>query len=139
MEIDNIITDFKRKYSRSAILSKVNRDREMPYGVIIGLLRDYYNIPKTQGCELTDKLLKEYNLIIGKDYKHSQLRNEYNKYKNLLQCSTIRTNRNIYAKECKILKTKMVLAQKEYSDFMKIINKIYTKKYIDKYVKIQGL
>ena len=58
----DIFNDIIHNLTKWQILEKARRDEERPMGFLLSYIRDNYNLPKTQGWEIAEKVLDYYQI-----------------------------------------------------------------------------
>lgn len=144
--MEKIVDNFKTSYSRGYIINCCMRDKEYPIGIILTLLRDYYNLPKTKGWSVAEFLLDYYRLRLPKDgnKRHAMIYEKYCKFKGKVNqytktiaylraedCFKYRYDINYhkivrrrYLNLCAEYKQKIYDAQKEYNEIFKLYDYI---------------
>ena len=63
MTKEEIFNDILKYWSRSDILEIAKRDNERPMGTLLTYIKDVYNLPKPQGWEIAERVIKHYNIV----------------------------------------------------------------------------
>lgn len=60
--VNAILFDTICLLTKEDIITKTKLNNEEPFGYIIDYLKDNYNVPKTNGCDIAKKIIKHYKL-----------------------------------------------------------------------------
>ena len=60
--VNAILFDTICSLTKEDIITKSKLNNEEPFGYIIDYLKDNYNLPKTNGCDIAKKIIKHYKL-----------------------------------------------------------------------------
>lgn len=63
MTKEEIFNDILKYWSRSDILERAKRDNERPMGTLLTYIKDVYNLPKIQGWDIAERVIKHYNIV----------------------------------------------------------------------------
>lgn len=60
--LNAILFDVVNKLTKEDIITKSKFNKEEPFGYVIDYLKDNYNVPKTNGCDIAKKVIKYFKI-----------------------------------------------------------------------------
>ena len=101
MTSEEILQDILSKLTPRMIIQGASRDNEKPMGYLLTYIRDMYGLPKTQGWDIAEAVLKHYN-IENKEY-HSIFENTTMKRQKAIKMNESQLQRVISENIAKVL------------------------------------